>query len=117
QGRQYLTVDGSYSHSQNSTVKKRSKKQRDDITGGLLGQEDQDSGIVVTDGGNNRLMDRAGNRAQTPSVVLLSKFLATDPEVPGSIPSTSRFSVLWWLGNPNASALSFDALPGTPTED
>nr|CAD7258242.1 unnamed protein product [Timema shepardi] len=50
QGRQYLTVDGSYNHSQNSTVKKRSKKQRDDVTGGgLLGQEDHDSGIVVTE--------------------------------------------------------------------
>nr|CAD7433749.1 unnamed protein product [Timema monikensis] len=84
QGRQYLTVDGSYNQSQNSTVKKRSKKRRDDITGGgLLGQEDHDSGIVVTEGGNNRLMERVGTRAQ----------------------------------NPNASALSFDALPGTPTED
>jgi hypothetical protein len=31
----------------------------------------------------------------TASVVLCSEFLATDPEVPGSIPGTTRFSEQW----------------------
>jgi hypothetical protein len=32
----------------------------------------------------------------TASVVLWSEFLATDPEVPGSIPGATRFSEKWW---------------------
>jgi hypothetical protein len=32
-------------------------------------------------------------------VVKWSKFLATDPEVPGSIPGVTRFSEKWWVGN------------------
>jgi hypothetical protein len=35
----------------------------------------------------------------TASVVLWSEFLATDPEVPGSIPGASRFSERQWVWN------------------
>jgi hypothetical protein len=32
-------------------------------------------------------------------VVYWSEFLATDPEVPGSIPGATRFSEKWWVWN------------------
>jgi hypothetical protein len=41
----------------------------------------------------------------TASVVLWSEFLAANPEVPGSIPSPTRFSELQWVWNWVHSAL------------
>jgi hypothetical protein len=34
---------------------------------------------------------------ERPPQVWWSEFLATDPEVPGSIPGAARFSERWWV--------------------
>jgi hypothetical protein len=39
------------------------------------------------------------NGCMTASVVWWSEFLATDPEVPGSIPDATRFSEKWRVSN------------------
>jgi hypothetical protein len=41
---------------------------------------------------------------ETASVVYWSEFLATDAEVPGSIPGATKFSVFHWVWNGDHSA-------------